>query len=555
MYAGLAQRLYQVPLAAGNYQGLSTDDKRLYFMKTTRDGDGKATLKTLAIARTSPQPETFVASIREYELSQDRKRVFYRTFRDNGAGDIMIVDAGDKVPADISQAKVAIEDWTFTANPREEWKQMFNDAWRMHRDFLYDDKMRGVDWKNMRDKYAGLVERVSDRSELNDVLGLMVSEVGACTRRSARRRAPRRAQRHAGRAGRGAGAGGRRHAHRAYLQERTGAAGRALAAGPARPGHPRRRHHRRRQRASVAEARDISDLLLNQAGKQVILRVKRGEAAARLVIQPVSAARNEALRYRDWEQERAERVSAASKGRIGYLHLQAMGRKDIASFARDFYSNVEREGLIIDVRRNRGGNIDSWIIEKLLRKAWAFWTVNDQVSTNMQQTFRGHLVVLVDEMTYSDGETFAAGVKALKLGPLVGKRTSGAGVWLADVNPLSDNGMIRVAETSQFGIDGNWLIEGVGVAPDVEVDNLPQPPSPGATASWKWRSNCCRRRSRSSRCRPGNRPPSRPSSAKRAGVRSMDEISDLRLRQNRGQRILQVAPQIIQMLDPDPQAG
>ncbi|MFL6673620.1 MAG: S41 family peptidase, partial [Massilia sp.] len=125
-------------------------------------------------------------------------------------------------------------------------------------------------------------------------------------------------------------------------------------------------------------------------------------------------------------------------------------------------------------RRNNGGNIDSWIIEKLLRRSWAFWTAHgSQPSPNMQNTFRGHLVVLVDELTYSDGETFAAGVKALKLGPLVGKRTAGAGVWLSDGNGLSDNGMARVAEFTQFSSEGDWLIEGVGVTPDVEVENLP----------------------------------------------------------------------------------
>jgi tricorn protease len=91
----------------------------------------------------------------------------------------------------------------------------------------------------------------------------------------------------------------------------------------------------------------------------------------------------------------------------------------------------------------------------------------------MQNTFRGHLVVLMDELTYSDGETFAAGVKALKLGPLVGKRTAGAGVWLSDGNGLADNGMARVAENGQFSTTGEWLIEGVGVTPDVEVENLP----------------------------------------------------------------------------------
>jgi tricorn protease len=107
----------------------------------------------------------------------------------------------------------------------------------------------------------------------------------------------------------------------------------------------------------------------------------------------------------------------------------------------------------------------------------------------MQNTFRGHLAVLVDEYTYSDGETFAAGIKSLGLGPLVGKRTAGAGVWLSDNNRLSDNGMARVAEMGQFNSeDGQWLIEGVGVSPDVVVDNpaarhLPRPGPPAGSGA------------------------------------------------------------------------
>jgi tricorn protease len=230
---------------------------------------------------------------------------------------------------------------------------------------------------------------------------------------------------------------------------------------------------------SLVEARDIADLLLDTAGKQVLLNVKaagaRNGKARAVIVTPVSMATHASLRYADWEQGRAQQVDTASKGKIGYLHLRAMVARDIDAFARDFYANINKEGLIIDVRRNNGGNIDSWIIEKLLRRSWAFWSSQGkQPYSNMQNTFHGHLVVLTDELTYSDGETFAAGVKALKLGPLVGKRTAGAGVWLSDGNGLLDNGMARVAENGQFASgDGSWLIEGVGVTPDVEVDDLP----------------------------------------------------------------------------------
>jgi len=191
---------------------------------------------------------------------------------------------------------------------------------------------------------------------------------------------------------------------------------------------------------------------------------------------PVRLDREAALRYSDWVEGRRARVQADSDGRIGYLHLRAMGPQDIASFARDFYAQFDREGLIIDVRRNRGGNIDSWIIEKLLRRAWAFWQPpRGAPYTNMQQAFRGHLVVLADALTYSDGETFAAGIKALGLAPVIGTRTAGAGIWLSDRNRLVDGGTARIAEFGQFEVgSGRWLIEGLGVAPDIEVDNPPR---------------------------------------------------------------------------------
>lgn len=474
-YAGLSERLYQVPLAAGNYGGLAIDDKRLYFVES-EGHEGRGTLKTLAISKNPVQPEVFVSGIRQFDLSADKKHVYYKTTASNGASDFVIVEAGAKAPNDISKAKVSINDWSFTSDPRQEWRQMFGDAWRMHRDFLYDEKMRGVDWKKMRDKYAPLVERVTDRNELNDVLAQMVSEVGALhsqfrpgdIRKAAAEGAPATLGAVLARSKDGYKV---EHIYRSEPElptERSPLAqpdvdvkeGDVILSVNGKP---------------VMEARDIADLLLNQADKQVLLQVRRvNQAPHNVIVTPVSMTKHANLRYSDWEQSRSARVYEASKGKIGYLHLRAMGAQDINAFAREFYSNFNRDGLIIDVRRNRGGNIDSWIIEKLLRKTWAFWSRgNNQPYTNMQQTFRGHLVVLVDELTYSDGETFAAGVKALKLGPLVGKRTAGAGVWLSDGNSLADNGMIRAAENAQFGMDGRWLVEGVGVTPDVEVENMP----------------------------------------------------------------------------------
>lgn len=128
----------------------------------------------------------------------------------------------------------------------------------------------------------------------------------------------------------------------------------------------------------------------------------------------------------------------------------------------------------MDVRHNGGGNIDSWILERLMRRAWMYWAprVGDSTS-NMQYAFRGHLVVLINEWTASDGEVFAEGFRRLGLGPVIGTRSWGGEIWLTSSNTLVDAGIVTAPEFGVYGPEGAWLIEGHGVDPDVVVDNLP----------------------------------------------------------------------------------
>ncbi|MCH4295483.1 S41 family peptidase [Shewanella sp. 3B26] len=469
---GIQGRLWQVPVGTGNFSNLSLADGKLYVL----DGDIAGQQSSLKVAKfdgLSPKLETFADDIGNYVLSADGKKLLLSK-KSNGK-ELLIVDAGDKLPGDLANARVRTQDWQMELSPKAEWRQMFDDAWLMHRDSFFDKKMRGLDWQATRNKYLPLLERVTDRHELNDLFMQMMGELDALHSQVRGGDLPKDANT-PNPAGLGARLAQSSQGVKIEHILKTDPELPNMAAPLARPGVDAREGDlitaiNGRKVTTVA---DVASMLRNQGGKQVLLSLKRGSKAVQTVVWPVSVNEEDKLRYQDWVTHNATKVSKDSDGKIGYLHLYAMGAGDIASFAREFYANYDKEGLIIDVRRNRGGNIDSWVIEKLLRKAWAFWQpTHGDASTNMQQTFRGHLVVLTDQLTYSDGETFSAGIKALGLAPLVGKQTAGAGVWLSGRNSLTDRGMARVAEYPQYAIDGRWVIEGRGVSPDVEVDNLP----------------------------------------------------------------------------------
>ncbi|MBN8506821.1 MAG: PD40 domain-containing protein [Burkholderiales bacterium] len=472
---GLAERLYAVPGANGRVRDLATDGKRLWW----RDG---ATLRTLAL-EPGANPDAHSERVRGFQLSGNAKTLLLlrEPASPGGAPDLVLVDAGAKLPADLAKQTVRWSDWQIAVNPRDEWRQMFHDAWRLQRDHFYDAGLHGIDWAASRARHEPLLARVGDRSELAELMAQMVGDLSLLhSQVSNGDLPPSHAEEPPAVAGLGArlepAEGGVRIA-RLYRgdPELPQDAGPLLATG-----------------LDIAEGDLItavngrrfswpqgSVLLQGEAGKALRLSIKKpdGRSFDRIVT-PVDAQRDSQLRYQDWRHSRAERAAQASQGRIGYLHLRAMGPNDIADFARNFYAQLDKEALVIDVRFNNGGNIDSWVIEKLLRRAWAWFQPRHPAGSapypNMQHAFSGPLAVLINEQTYSDGETFAAGVQKLRLGAVIGTPSSGAGVWLSDSNRLADNGIMRAAETGVIDAEGAFMVEGRGVQPDLLVDNLPR---------------------------------------------------------------------------------
>jgi len=472
--AGIQDRVFEVPLPAGAYSQLAVSEKMLFFMDREGVAAGRNKLQAVEVKNRNVQAKTVLEDIRNFELSADGKKILVQ--KDS---DLAVIDAAASAPPALGEKKIDISRWTFSIDPGQEWRQMFIDAWRMERDYFYDRNLHNVDYQGLLQRHRPFVDRVSDRSELNDLLAHLVGELAALHTfvrgGDVRQGADNVALGSLGaRLARDEAGGGYRVEH-IYRSD---------------PEYPERCSPLGKPMLNIREGdlimaingaptlgvADPSLLLRNTAGLQVLLEVKPAASgeAFKAIVYPLTTGAESDLRYAEWEYTRRLEVEKAGKGKIGYLHLRAMGGDNYTEWAKNFYPVFDRQGLIIDVRHNRGGNIDSWILEKLLRRAWFYWQGRvGRPTWNMQYAFRGHLVVLCDEYTASDGEAFSEGFRRLGLGQVIGMRTWGGEIWLSQSNILVDRGIASVAETGVYGPEGEWLIEGHGVDPDIVVDNLP----------------------------------------------------------------------------------
>ncbi len=468
-FDGIQQRIYPVPVEPGNYRGLEVGKKAIYFLSRETGLGGKTHLMALKIDWDQPKAKSIAEGVGSFELSGKGKHLLIRKGRDH-----YVVEAGTQSISDWGKAKLNLSSWKFALDPLEDWKQLFTDAWRMERDYFYDPNMHGVDWDAMHAKYLPLVDRVTTREELSDLIGRFVGELSAL-HTSVRGGDTRDAMESIGTAALGARLRG---TDDGYLVEKI---------YQADPDFPEELSPLQAPGVNISEGdlithidgidvgsvNHLNALLRNKGGAWVRVgyRTSGGQEQEAMV----KPTRNEySLRYHDWEYSRRQEVDRLGEGKIGYVHLQAMGSNDLARWYREFYPVHDRQGLIIDVRGNRGGNIESLILEKLLRPTWFYWKGRSgEPYGNMPYAFNGHMVVLMDARTASDGEAFAEGFKRLGMGKLIGMRTWGGEIWLSSANRLSDNGIARAPMFGVYSPEGEWIVENHGVEPDIEVDNLP----------------------------------------------------------------------------------
>src|SRR2546425_1115233 len=474
-FDGISGRVARVPVGADNYGGLSAKTGHLIYATGSpfyygRPGDRPTVLKIFAF---KDRKETTIAEdIRGYTLSDDGSKVLVA----QGPG-YNLYDAtplGDKTRKPVSTAGLSVD-----RIPQEEWNQIFNEVWRRYRNWFYVPNMHGYDWVAIREQYKPLLQYVAHRSDLNYVISEMIAELTI---------------------------------QHAYIE-----GGDFQIPPRPRSGLPGARFELDQQsgryriakifqgqneeeiyRAALTEigvdvkvgdyvlaidgeelkgTDDPYRLLRNKADNPVSLTINKTpsfEGARIISYRPITD--EEKLIYLDWVNMNRRKVDEATGGRVGYMHIPDMGNNGIREFIKWYYPQIRKEGLVVDVRANGGGNISRMLIERLRRKLLAvnYARTDDEANTYPDQVFVGPMVALLDGNSASDGDIFPYMFREAGLGPLIGKRSWGGVVGIFGTGTLIVGGTIFVPGFGMANTKGEWVIEGHGVDPDIEVDNDPK---------------------------------------------------------------------------------
>ena len=420
----------------------------------------------------------------DFWIGRDGKTLLYQ------AGDrLRVLKAGEKAPEkkddkpgresgwiDLGRVKVSIQ-------PAAEWKQMFQEAWRLQREQFWTEDLSGIDWDAVHRLYRPLVDRVTTRSEFSDLLWELQGELGtshAYEMGGEYRPGPNYRQGFLGvdwEFDRDASAFRIAHIARGDTWDPEAA---SPLTGPGidlHEGDYVLAINGQRLGPGVTPA----EHLVNQAGNEVLLTVRRAADSEPHTVTVKALNDERAARYRDWVEANRRNVHQATDGRVGYIHVPDMGPDGYAEFHRAFLIEYDRDALIVDVRVNGGGHVSGLLLEKLARKRVGYdfprWAAPKPYP---DESPTGPMVALTNELAGSDGDIFSHTFKLMKLGPLVGKRTWGGVIGIWPRHRLVDGTVTTQPEFSFFFDDVGWRVENYGTDPDIEVDNAPHDYARGA---------------------------------------------------------------------------
>lgn len=457
---GLSGRIVKLPLPQGYHGNLYSDGQKVYYSRNN---------STYVYDLNKQKEETVAEGARMWVEPGGKKAGFFKNkqlfVKDIPSGKIDLKD-----PVNFSDMKMTID-------YAKEWAQIFDEAWRAFRDGFYLENMHGVDWKAMKKKYGVLLPYVKNRQDLTYLIGEMIGELncGHAYVNTGETNRPQRIKTGL------LGAEISRDKSGFFRLEKIlpgESWSPALRSPLTEPGIE----------AQVGDfivaidgvptntVNDLYALLVGKADVPTELSIN-GKAqlngARKVVIRPLEEEYS--LYHYQWVKNNIEKVDKASGGKIGYIYIPDMGVDGLNEFAKYFYPQLDKEGLIIDDRANGGGNVSPMILERLAREPYRMTMRRGSTrnGTVPDAVLVGPKVCLINKYSASDGDLFPWGFRALKLGKLIGTRTWGGIVGITASLPFIDGTDVRVPFFTSYDMDGHWMVENEGVKPDILIDNDP----------------------------------------------------------------------------------
>jgi tricorn protease len=460
---GLEYRMVILPIPSGHYISLDADKAKIYLLQSpgTGSAETKATLKYYDIDKR--EVKIILANIDDFQLSADRNKILLH--RDNSWA-IVKGEENQKFekPLRIAEMKMLVD-------PVQEWRQIFNDAWRLERDFFYDSTMHGVDWNLVKERYAKMMKGAMTREEVDFIIGEMIGELSSSHTYHG-----------------GGDLETEKHSAVGYLGvnwEADGSYYKVKQIIRAAPWDAESRSSLDRPGIMIKEgdyilavngvplttAHEPFELFQDLSNKPVELTYNTTPSwinAKKVVVQTMDDEYR--LRNLAWIEGNRKQVEAATNGEVGYIFVPSTGIDGQNELIRQFNAQWDKKALIIDERFNDGGQIPDRFIELLNRTPLAYWATRDGESLPWPPFSNfGPKVMLINGWSGSGGDAFPDYFRKRGLGPLIGARTWGGLIGISGAPDLIDGGAITVPSFRMINPDGTWFKEGHGVDPDIEV--------------------------------------------------------------------------------------
>ncbi len=477
---GLMRRATPLPVPAAVITSLDVRKGRVYYLTTPLPMiEGKLPGEKAALHSfdsVERKDAIVVDDLDGYRLSADGKKVLYRKEKDWFIVDAMVAPEGaPKAPA--AKKQLDLSHLRLRVDPSQEWREMFESAWRLERDFYFNRPMNGTNWAGIHASYAKLLPLVGSREDLVYLLGEVQGELGnSHTYAGGGDQDNPTVKVPTGLLGVDFSldaASGRYFFSRIYGGDNTREAYRSPLAQPgikAKAGDYLLAVEGQELKAPA----DPYSVLVGHYDQAVRLTLADTPTGARreVLVEPLRTELK--LRELAWIEHNREKVSQLSDGRIGYVYLSDMESVGMEQFIRQFFNQIDKQALVVDVRWNGGGFIDQIVLERLRRVLAGMST--DRARNGLpipQQLVAGPKACLINHYSASDGDLFPFYFRKYGLGPLIGTRTWGGVRGIRGYWPMLDGGYVTIPEDSVYGLDSQWVMENRGVAPDIEVDDSP----------------------------------------------------------------------------------